>query len=352
MKILLCARRWAPDVQSGTETVAAALYAQARARHEVRLVCGFRRGRELVPAEAVAVDLRGKGALAWPTMAAACVAEARRFRPDVVLSNSIEVRVPGVPTVTIVHDLNFGGDGTGVAASARRLFYRAQASGLDALVAVSDATRARLVETGIDATKVHVVRDGVDLARFVPSQVAGTGILRVVHVSRILPGKGQHASIDAVGRLRREDRARVELSIVGSLADRIYADRLKVMAHGLPVRFQFDVEDVVPEYQRADLALFPSLMEEGFGYGAVEAMACGLPVIAYDQPAVREATGGHAILVPRDDASALRDAIRALLEDPGERARLGEAGRAFVQRYRWEETWAGYERILEGMRPA
>lgn len=350
MKILFCARRWAPDVVSGTETVAAALYARARRDHDVRLVCGYRRAREFVPAEAVAVDLRGKGALGWLAMATAAAAEARSFRPDVVLSNSIEVRVPGVPTVTIVHDLNFGGAGAGLGAWARTAFYRAQASGLAAVIAVSEATRARLVEVGLDAAKVQVVRDGVDLERFAVSPAAGSEILRIVHVSRILPGKGQHASIDAVGRLRREDRARVELSIVGALADRIYADRLRVMAHGLPVRFHFDVEDVVPSYQGADLALFPSLMEEGFGYGAVEAMACGLPVIAYDQPAVREATGGHALLVPRDDAGALRDAIRRLLDDPAERARLGEAGRAFVQRYSWDETWAGYERVLEGVR--
>ena len=44
-----------------------------------------------------------------------------------------------------------------------------------------------------------------------------------------------------------------------------------------------DVEDIVPWYQGADVVLFPTLMEEGFGFTAVEGMACGKPVIYYDQ---------------------------------------------------------------------
>lgn len=351
MKILMVARRFPPDVQSGTETVFERLLAEARqAGHEVRLVCGYRRERALVPADAMAVDLRGKGASAWSAMALAAMAEARRFSPDVVLSNSIEVIVPGVPTVTVVHDLNFGGGGQGAAASAKRLFYRAQSRLLAGIVAVSEVTRGTLVACGISASKVTVVHNGVDLDRFVPCPRAPDGRLRLVHVSRVLPGKAQHASIDALGRMRPDQRRDVELQVVGAIADRIYADQLRVQAHKLPVHFHFDVPDVVPYYQSADIALFPTLMPEGFGFAAVEAMACGLPVIGYEEPAVREATGGLAVLVPRDDAAALRDAILRLARDPAERARLGAAGRAFVERYRWTRTWAAYEAVLSAVR--
>ncbi len=347
MKLLMVARRFAPDVQSGTETVFGKLYDEARrAGHEVRLVAGFRRDRALVPPECVAVDLRGRGASAWAVMAWAAAAEARRFRPDAVLSNSIEVVVPGVPVVTIVHDLNFGGAGQGAAATARRAFYRAQSRALRRVVAVSEVTRQALLGAGIAADKVVVVHNGVDLERFVPGAGPAAGLLRLVHVSRVLPGKGQHASLDALGRLRPDQRRDVRLSIVGAVADGIYADQLRVSAHKLPVDFFFDVPDVVPHYRSASMALFPTLMPEGFGYAAVEAMACGLPVVGYEEPAVREATGGIAVLVARDDPAALRDAILRLSADPAERARLGEAGRAFVQRYRWDRCWQGYERVL------
>ena len=97
MRILMVARRYPPDVRSGTETVFEALYTEASRRHEVRLVVGYRESRDGFPAGAVAVDLRDKGASGYLAMGMTAAREARRFRPDVVLSNSVEVTVSGVP---------------------------------------------------------------------------------------------------------------------------------------------------------------------------------------------------------------------------------------------------------------
>ncbi len=350
MKLLLVARRFPPDVRSGTETVFERLLAEARnAGHDVRLVAGFTRDRALLPEGTVAVDLRGRGAAAWLAMPLAAAAEARRFKPDVVLSNSIEVRVPGVPTVTLVHDLNFGGSGAGAGARARRLFYRGQAAGLSRVVAVSEATRAALLTLGIAPEKVVTIHNGVDLDRFSPAPRPPDKNVGLVQVSRILPGKGQHCTVDAVGRMRPDQREGLRVDIVGTVSDRIYADQLTVQAWNLPILFHFDVADVAPFYQRADIAAFPTRMPEGFGYAAVEAMACGLPVVAFSDPAVIEATGGLAVIVPRDDVPALRDAILRLARDADERQRLGAAGRAWVERYRWGGVWQAYERVLAGV---
>ena len=69
MKILMAARRYPPDVYSGTETVFRNLYELARERHEVRLVVGWKRQRDLVPAESVAVRLKGRSkAASWAAM--------------------------------------------------------------------------------------------------------------------------------------------------------------------------------------------------------------------------------------------------------------------------------------------
>lgn len=350
----MVARRFSPDVRSGTETVFEALVREAKQRHDVRLVVGYRDSPSGFPPEAIPVDLRGKGAGAWAAVAFAAAREARDFRPDVVLSNSIEVRVPGVPTVTIVHDLNFGKPGSEslrdtVGTRARKAFYRVQANGLAGVIAVSRHTHDRLVEIGVSPDRIHILPNGVDLARFGGPRRTPDGTVRFVHVSRILPGKGQHASIDALGRTRPDQRTNLHITIVGTVVDRIYADQLRVQAFKLPVDFHFDVADVAPYYAAADVALFPTLMEEGFGYSAVDAMAAGLPVIYYDQPAVREATGGLAIPVPRDDAAALKDAMLRLVADPAQRERLSEAGRAFVQRYRWEDVWRAYESVLSGV---
>lgn len=363
MKILLVARRYPPDVRSGTETVFAALYEEARRHHDVRLVVGYRTARDQVPAEAVAIDLREKGASGYLAMGLAAAREARRFRPDVVLSNSVEIAVPGVPNALIVHDLNFGKTTRDAGVILREQLYKAQGRRLDAVITVSTASRAQLLRIGVPDARITVIPNGVDIRRFFPrdavpaAPIGAVGMklpalppVRFVYPARILPGKGQHAAIDALGRMRPDQRYRAHLTLVGAVADRIYADQLKVQAYNQPVTFAYDVPDIVPYYQDAEVVLFPTLMEEGFGFTAVEGMACGRPVIYYDQPAIREATGGIGIAVPRDDADALRNAMLRLIGDPEERARLGREGRAYVEGRAWDRVWGRYEAVLEGIR--
>ena len=347
MKILMVARRYPPDVQSGTETVFSSLYAQSLAspaRHSVRLLAGFRQSRDLLPPEAVPVDLRAGGASAWLRMAAATRAEAARFRPDAVLANSIEAVAPGFPTFILVHDLNFGQAARSPASRLREAFYRLRAR--DArLIAVSAATRDRLLSIGVPPDRVHTIHNGVDLDRLQP-QPPPPGPLTFILVSRVLPGKGQHVAIDALGRMRPDQRKNFRLLIVGAKADPRYADQLRVQSYKLPVEFHFDVPDIALFYRQAHIALFPTCMEEGFGYGAVEAMSAGLPVIWSDQPAVREATGGIGIPVPMDDAEQLRNAMLKLASDAQRRAEIGGEGRRFVEQYRWETVWKKYEDIM------
>jgi glycosyltransferase involved in cell wall biosynthesis len=356
MKLLMVARRYPPDVRSGTETVFENLYARARARHEVRLVVGFRRAREWVPPEAVAVDLtRARRGLGHAALWWACRREQARFAPDAVLSNSIEVPVGDAPVACIVHDLNFGrpADDGGLGTWGRRLLYRVQARRFARVIAVSDAARRALLAAGMPADRTVAIRNGVDLGRFRPDPSADTGDVRFVlcYPSRILPGKGQHLAVDAVARLPAEARARVLLRIVGTPADPRYVARLREQARGQPVEFHLDVADVVPWYQRCDAVVFPTLMDEGFGFTAVEAMACGKPVVWSDQPPVREATGGIGLPVPRGDVLALRAAILALLDDPDRGQRLGAQGRAFVEgQYGWDDVWRRYEAELEALR--
>ena len=92
-------RRFPPDAFTGNETVFQALYERARTTHEVRLVAGWTSARERIPAEAVGVRLRGMQAgHQWLAMAKAIRAEIKRWKPDVVLSNNIEVPPTGCTT--------------------------------------------------------------------------------------------------------------------------------------------------------------------------------------------------------------------------------------------------------------
>lgn len=356
----MVARRYPPDIRSGTETVFENLYQRARRHHDVRLVVGYRRDRSLVPPEAVAVDLRhGSLPRRYARLWARTATEILRWRPQVVLSNSIEVPVFQVPTACIVHDLNFGRAQSGESSPVqdagrlgRRLFYRIRSRRLAAIVTVSEAMRQNLGRAGLPLNRIAAIRNGVDLQAFRPPEGPPPERERLVvaYPSRILEGKGQHLAIDAIGRLKPAERDQVELQIVGTVADPLYLDRLEVLAWNQPVTFHLEVPDIVPYYQGADIVVFPTRMSEGFGFTAVEAMACGKPVIWADQPAIREATGGIGIPVADEDPDRWADALRRLMGDPQARREMGRAGRALVQdRYDWGRVWARYETVLRAI---
>jgi glycosyltransferase involved in cell wall biosynthesis len=99
-------------------------------------------------------------------------------------------------------------------------------------------------------------------------------------------------------------------------------------------------EELVRLYCRSQIVACPSLYE-GFGLPAVEAMACGVPVVATSAGALSEIIedGVTGITVPPGDSDALRDALRRLLSDPELCRRMGEAGRQrVVERFTWRQT--------------
>lgn len=106
-------------------------------------------------------------------------------------------------------------------------------------------------------------------------------------------------------------------------------------------------EDVVVLMQAAGAFLQPSLYE-GFGLPALEAMACGCPVVASDIPSLREITAGSALLVPPGDVEKLAAALREIARSPEVRCSLGEQGAARSRDFSWDlcarETLEVYRR--------
>ena len=141
----------------------------------------------------------------------------------------------------------------------------------------------------------------------------------------------RHAELIVVGMPKAQTRVGETISRLG-------------LAHA--VRFVSGVTDdrIVELYASAEVAVVPSLYE-GFSLPAVEAMACGVPLVGTTGGAVPEVIGQDGVtglLVPPGDPSALATAIGRALDDADLRDRLGQAGRERVlDKFTWRKTAEG-----------
>ncbi|MCW3003562.1 MAG: glycosyl transferase, group 1 [Conexibacter sp.] len=216
------------------------------------------------------------------------------------------------------------------------------------LVAVSRWTRRELVERlGLPAERIAVAPPGIDHARFRPvapaRPVQGRWILYVgsEHRRKDLP-----TLLRALGTLRADplfaDVVLVKAGAAGRPEAR-YRPRTLAALHGLglehAVRFIGHAPDAeLPAlYAGAACVVLPS-RAEGVGLPALEAMACGTPVIVSDAGALPEITGGVAPTFPVGDDAALAAVLRRVLGEPQLRERLAEQGRRHALTFTWAES--------------
>jgi glycosyltransferase involved in cell wall biosynthesis len=354
MKLAIVTRSFPPDVTSGRETVIYNLWRQAGQQDDVALISGWRYSPRHLPPGAMLVDQSSASRVVnYARFFFSSAMLVRHLRPDVVLSNAIELGPVASPSAVIAYDLNFGqADSRRGSQSLRRAIVRWRLRGFTHVVAISQTTANQLVALGMRHGQVSVILNGVDLDRFRPLPAAGGDRLTVVYPSRIVHGKGQHVAIEALRRLDETLLARTKLVIVGYVDDSRYLEQIKAAIVGLPVEIHTNVGDIAPYYQSADVVVFPTIMEEGFGYTAAEALACGKPVIHSDYPAIREATGGVGVPVPVGDAAALAQAMASLLRDPERRDALGRAGRIHAEaHYDWAGVYRQYRQVLGELIP-
>ena len=229
---------------------------------------------------------------------------------------------------------------------------------LPAIVTVSQSSRTDITaQMGVPPERMTVVPVGVDHTVFRPfDDVAPRPGRIMVTSSSDVPMKGLVPLLEAVAKLRTERD--VELVVIGHPRPGGRVDRaIERLGLGPAVRCVTGITDdeLAHLYGEAEVAVVPSLYE-GFSLPAIEAMACGVALVATTGGALPEVVGRDGetgLLVPPDDPGALAAAIARLLDDPELRARLGEAGRQRVMhRFTWQVTAAGtaacYDAVLAG----
>lgn len=265
----------------------------------------------------------------WGWSAVDLMAAIRAFRPDCVAAHSsaahgLAVLQRWVPV--IVHRrVDFRPRWTS------RPKYRA-AKGF---VAVSDAVRAVLVESGVCPRRIRVVWDGVDPACTLVPVVRAS---RVLAVGALVPHKGHGTLIDAAAL----GGFGVDIAGEGPLRSALEA---RIRATGADVRLLGAVDDVPDRLARAVAFVHPS-HEEGLGQAVLEARAAGCPVVATRAGGLPESAGPYALLVPPRDAVALARAVALIRRSARPEATLAPAFTVAAMR---AGTRAAHVALLDGI---
>jgi glycosyltransferase involved in cell wall biosynthesis len=257
---------------------------------------------------------------------AAMVAQAVRRTPIVVTAHASGA------IGEVAHLARQGRLGAARLAALRRL--------AGAFVAVSDPIRDELLRAGIPGERIRRIPNGVETGRFAPATPAERAALRArlglpggplaLYAGRLAPEKGVDVLLDAWSELSREDE-RATLCLVGDGPARAaLEERARRLGLSGSVRFAGPSARVVDWLRAADAFALPS-RTEGLSVALLEAMACGLAVVATDVGATAEAAGpAGALVVPPERPDALATALGRVLREP-ERARaLGAAARTRV----------------------
>jgi glycosyltransferase involved in cell wall biosynthesis len=230
---------------------------------------------------------------------------------------------------------------------------------VDRVTAVSGALKEATVALGLDAAKVEVISNGIDLARFVPpSPDPRHDNPRQPHTilfaGFLIQRKGVRYLVEALSLLRA-DVPPHRLVIVGEGPEE-GALRAQVAALGLADRVEFagfQPQAVVSEWMRwARVFVLPSL-EEGQGVVLLEALASGTPVIASDVDGMREVvTPEVGLRFPARNPAALAHALQQLLTDDPRWRRMSVAARQrAVEVYDWDKIGAQVVEVYESLRP-
>jgi D-inositol-3-phosphate glycosyltransferase len=270
----------------------------------------------------------------------------------------------GVPFVQSMHTLGRVKNATLAAGDAAepdvRLRGEAEVIAVaDRLVANTDAEARQLIEL-YDAppSRVRTINPGVDLSVFQPgSQQDARQRLGIPHdavllvfAGRVQPLKAPEVVLHAAARMIRDDPSlagRLRVAFVGgpSGTGRAHPDGLTELSQSLGIEALVRLEPPCPQseladwYRAATVVMVPS-RSESFGLVAVEAQACGTPVVAAAVGGLRTAVadGVSGVLVDSRDPAAYARAVAGLIAQPERLAGLGQGAREHASRLGWSVT--------------
>lgn len=306
--------------------------------HEVKIIC--RPGSELgawAKREGIAAIPVKMGSILSIGTVLRIRSAIRRERPDVVhlhasrahVLGGAAARMAGVPLTVVTRRMD---------EPVKMVWPNTGAYNrwVNVVVAISEAVKDVLIESGVDPARIRVINSGAEIDRFADAKPdpelrsslgVADGAFAVCTAATLAERKGVKYLIQAASMLGKEGK-RVHLIIAGEGEQRAeleqLADKLNVAASF--VGFRKDMPNVLATVN----AFAMPALAEGLGIAVIEAMAAGRPVIASAVGGLRESVidGETGFLIAPRDPRALADAIGKLIDNPGLASSFGAAGQA------------------------
>lgn len=200
----------------------------------------------------------------------------------------------------------------------------------------------------VNREKLSIIFEGIDINKFSKRSYVSDGIFRILHVGRFDPNKGQDILIKSFKILQKK-YPNIRLYLVGSISKMYfkyfsYLLQLSLGEKNIIFKTNVDDKELLNYLHQADLCVFPSLGEEGWGLAVAEAFACRVPVICskiFFETGVADES--RALLAPTEPEK-LAERILWAIENREFMEMLASNGYEYVQNLSWKKTT---DRIIE-----
>lgn len=216
----------------------------------------------------------------------------------------------------------------------------------DLILLNSEVAKKTFIDAGFSEQKLAAVTPSVDTVRFRPVPKKDS-TFRVLYVGTIEPRKGVHYLIPAFLKVKIPDS---ELLLIGGYSTRGTRKMVEKSLQHSNIKqefWDFSRDDPTKVFGRCSVLVLPSV-EDGFGLVALEAMACGLPVIVTSHCGAADIVeeGINGFVVPPRDTEAIVDKLNFLAKNPSICKNMGKAARATAEKYTQEKYDKEMQKVL------
>ena len=219
------------------------------------------------------------------------------------------------------------------------------------IICVSQPSKEDVIsEFKVDEKKITVIPNGIDIGIFKPSSIKKSLSFRIVTTaSADIPLKGLRHLILALPRVIRQFPL-TSLTVIGKSPEKSNLNKLiddLDLEDKITFRSGISEKEIVKTYHDSDIAVIPSLYE-GFGFGAGEAMACGVPLISTDSGGLKQVIGDAALKIKPGSVNEIEEGILKLFSEEKIRQELAEKGRERMEEFfDWKIAASAYVEVFK-----